>query len=495
MLIHNIFSKLFISHKRKNFKISFLSCIAIYLLITFVHFGADNHPSSYTAIINGSFLSLMNIILSYFYGYLWLPMSSLSFVFSLSGILNGWHNDPDPFFFNQIIIQICIWIASILISILSERDMRIRVKNEWLSVSDGLTGLYNYRYFNNKLEEEFEKVRKKGTGFISLCLIDVDNFKRFNDRYGHSSGDRVLQIVSDILRKSIRKTDTACRYGGDELAVIMPDAQKEDVLSVINQIKTEISNNQSFSSNSSNADITLSMGFSTYPTLADSKESLFEQADNALYKAKNSGRNTFKMYQNIISDITKDTDDYTQLTKIIRVLLLTISEKDKYTYGHSERVAELVVRIGKALNLPIKKIRELEIEGLLHDIGKLKIPNQVLNKKGSLTDEEFELIKKHPIYSASIINSLSILENFEDDVKHHHERYDGKGYPDALIGTDIPIGSRILAVADSFDAMRSDRPYRKNNLSYKMAVQELIDNAGTQFDPQVVNAFINCIKS
>lgn len=449
---------------------------------------------SCTAIINGSVLSFVDIILSYVYGYLWIPMSSLSFAFSLSGIHRGWHTDFDPFFFNQIIIQFCIVIASVLISILSERDMRIREKNEWLCVRDGLTGLYNYRYFNSQLEEKLKKVRKTGSGLISLCLIDIDNFKSFNDRYGHSNGDKVLQKVSDILRESIRENDIACRYGGDEFTILMPDARENDVLAVFSRIKDKVSGSQLISADPRSGDFTLSMGFSAYPALADSKESLFEQADHALYKAKNSGRNTFKMYQDIITDIAQDVDDHQQLTSIIKVLLRTISEKDKYTYGHSERVAEFVVMIGRALHLPDEKIKALEIEGLLHDIGKLRIPDQILNKKEPLTAEEMELIKKHPLYGASIIHSLSAMGNFEEDVKHHHERYDGKGYPDALTGTDIPMGARILAVADSFDAMRSDRPYRKSNLSDQGAIRELLNNAGTQFDPQVVKAFVNCVK-
>lgn len=439
-------------------------------------------------------LCLLNILMSYFFGYIGLAVSFVSCSIGIFQNIQSWITLRDNFHLAVITFEACILIASVIIAFLTEQDIKNRAKLTWLSERDGLTGLYNDRYFEIKLDEKIADVSKRDGESLILCMIDIDDFKSYNDLYGQDRGDTALQMAGKAISGSMFEDDIACRYDGDKFAVLLPNAPKNDVIAFMENIRQRLYELQApYLNDSSSVGFTLSMGFSTYPTLADSKRTLLEQADSALYKAKNSGRDTYKMYHDVISEIGKTVTDDKQLTGSIKALLLTASRNDRYTYGHSERVADYAVLIGKAMKLPDEKINTLEIEGLLHDIGKIEIPIQVLNKREPLTEEERNLIKKHSSYSAMIIGSLSSMEDVVEDVKHHHERYDGNGYPDSLKNDDIPLGARILAVADSFDAMQSDRPYRKS-LSFEEAVSELTSNAGTQFDPQIVQAFVSKLE-
>ena len=177
----------------------------------------------------------------------------------------------------------------------------------------------------------------------------------------------------------------------------------------------------------------------------------------------------------------------------LRALLGTVSAKDKYTLGHSERVMDYAVMIARSMGLEGERIRLIKIAALLHDIGKVEIPEALLNKSEPLTEDDRNLLKKHPSYSADILEPLSNIELLIDSIKHHHERFDGKGYPSGIKGNDIPLEARILCVADSFDAMLSDRPYRKG-MKINEVIAELEKNAGTQFDPSAVNAFFSALS-
>ncbi|MDQ2086124.1 HD domain-containing phosphohydrolase [Herbivorax sp. ANBcel31] len=239
----------------------------------------------------------------------------------------------------------------------------------------------------------------------------------------------------------------------------------------------------------------MSIGFSEYPNKASSKNELIYQTDMALYHAKNLGKDKVHLYKDAILQIRKNiSSDHQQLIGIFKGLLSTISAKDKYTLGHCERVSTYVVKIGEAMELDLKEISTIQYAALLHDIGKIEIPKFILNKKGSLTKGEIELLHQHPIYSQNILEPLEGMDQLIDYVRHHHERFDGKGYPDGLAGEDISLGSRILCVADSFDAMISERPYSRKK-SITQAFKELEDKAGRQFDPEIVKVFIDVMKN
>ena len=236
------------------------------------------------------------------------------------------------------------------------------------------------------------------------------------------------------------------------------------------------------------------MGLSEYPHLSASKDDLISQADMALYHAKNLGKDEIHFYQDVISYIRKGiSSDHQQLIGIFKALLSTISAKDKYTLGHSERVSTYVVMIGEYMNLSDQEITILQYAGLLHDIGKIELPKSVLNKKEPLTEEELLQIRMHPVYSENIVEPLENMDQLRDYIRHHHERIDGQGYPDGIAGEQISLGARILCVADSFDAMMSERPYCPS-MSQDQAISELQRCVGTQFDANVVKAFVQALQ-
>ncbi|HEX9059699.1 MAG TPA: diguanylate cyclase, partial [Clostridia bacterium] len=316
-----------------------------------------------------------------------------------------------------------------------------------------------------------------------------------NDLYGLSYGDTILESTATILKKIIDKNDTIYRFGGDEFAILILnkdsvylEKEAKRIVQEYNEIKHEYYNNTPANK------ITFSMGSSHYPSISKNKEDLISQANMALYQAKNMGDDKVHFYQDIMLQIHKDIKSDQQLIGVFKGLLSTIVTKDKYTFGHCERVSSYAVMISDAMGLNLKEIKTIKQAGLLHDIGKIELPKSVLNKIGRLTDEEFELIRQHPVYSANILEPLSGMDNLIDYVKHHHERYDGKGYPDGLEGENISLGARILCVADSFDAMVSDRPYRKS-MSIEEAFREIEKCSGSQFDPEVAKYFINAMRN
>lgn len=390
--------------------------------------------------------------------------------------------------------RIALIVASIMIAYTSEQGRKHIKRLEWLANIDGVTGVFNHRYFQSKLEEEIVKANEKDST-LGMIMIDLDNFKKFNDNYGHKAGDLLLSKTSEIFMNETREKDIVCRYGGDEFAILLPDANSEGILSVIERIRKSFSKMAGLEEYFSLLDkVTLSAGYSIYPALAKNKDDLIMQADSALYQAKNMGRNNVQLYRDIFEDIKYFFDSDEQLFGGLRALLGTVSAKDKYTLGHSERVMDYAVMIGRAMGLGGERIRLLKIAALLHDIGKVEIPESVLNKSEPLSEDDLKLLQKHPSYSADILEPLSGIDQLIDSIKHHHERFDGTGYPSRIKGNDIPLEARILCVADSFDAMLSDRPYRKG-MKFDEVIEELQKNAGTQFDPYAVQAFLSTLNA
>jgi diguanylate cyclase (GGDEF)-like protein len=390
--------------------------------------------------------------------------------------------------------RVALMVASVMIAYTSEQSRKNIKRLEWLANIDGVTGLYNHRYFQSKLEEEIAKSNEKNST-LGMLMIDLDNFKKFNDKYGHKAGDILLSKTSEIFMSQTREQDIVCRYGGDEFAILLPDATPENILSVIECIRKSFSKISQLDDCFSLPDkITISAGYSIYPDLAKNKDDLIMQADSALYQAKNMGRNNIQLYRDIFEDIKFFFDSDEQLLGGLRALLGTVSAKDKYTLGHSERVMDYAVMIGRAMGLRGERIKLLKIASLLHDIGKVEIPESVLNKSEPLSEEDLYMLQKHPGYSVDILEPLSSIDQLIDTIKHHHERYDGKGYPSGIKGNDIPLEARILCVADAFDAMLSDRPYRKG-MKVDAVLAELESNAGTQFDPYTVQTFISTLKA
>ncbi|NLD47378.1 MAG: diguanylate cyclase [Clostridiaceae bacterium] len=388
-----------------------------------------------------------------------------------------------------------IIISMFIVAVLSNNRNIQKKKLQYLAVTDELTNVYNQRFFHKTLETEIERVHNNN-GTVGLIMLDIDNFKMYNDIYGHDCGDKILVGTASLIKKLINEDEILCRYGGDEFAVILPNKNICDIKKTALRLKNSFEENKSSFYDSYLANkVTISMGISQCPEMSENKSELISQADMALYHAKNSGKNKVHFYQDVILQLRKSiSSDHQQLIGVFKGLLSTISAKDKYTLGHCERVSLYAVMIGEALQLQLRDISTLQYAGLLHDIGKIELPKSVLNKTHTLTEDEYKLIREHPTYSANILEPLDDMDQLIDFVKHHHERFDGKGYPDGLISNNISLGARILCVADSFDAMISERPYSKR-METNQALDELKRCAGTHFDPQIVNVLTSIIKS
>lgn len=473
--------------EKPQMKKFFVLLVGCFLALLYYQRSAE---MQFLRVLSGNLHFLIILLLAFYFGYVGLVTGLVLNSYNIFIQIYYWVHSGDLYYASVVGLYGMMVFAAGLIAVEVEKEKKKKALLETLSVTDGVSGLYNHRYFQQRLEDEIARASRNGESLV-LCMIDIDQFKMFNDLKGHGAGDEAIEQTGKVIKEAIREHDVVCRYGGDEFAVILPACSEKDAVKVIEKIKEAYKKlNLSYFSFDSSFQLTLSVGYSVYPTSAVSKGDLLSQADSALYHAKSMGRDRIEQYQQVIEEISRDLHADRKLEGALKALIQTVSGKDKYTFGHSERVANYAALIGKALNMTDEQVEILRIEALLHDIGKIDIPGEILNKKGSLTKEEFEVVKKHPTYSANIVLALPTMGNIIDDIRMHHERFDGRGYPDGVCGTEIPIGARILAIADAFDAMQSDRPYRKA-MSLGKSIQELVDNAGTQFDPALVKVFVS----
>lgn len=402
-------------------------------------------------------------------------------------------------------------------------DLALKAANN--AYKDNLTNLYSHRHFQELLASEIKNAEREHNE-VSVIIFDVNNISGINKEFGHAKGDEVIKTVAEKVTQNIKNQGVAGRYGGDEIAVILPKMNTDEAKYLAEYITYTLS----CCMVEGVGPIKVSVGIASYPNASVEQEKILILAEQAMYISKSKG------YKNGISTIVSSNDydfwddtalnsfasvlskrhaqiginfeeelvnkfqneeisSQNHLIEVVTSLAGAIDAKDEYTKGHSTSVSRYAVALARAMNLPERETERIKLGGLLHDVGKIGIPENVLRKTSKLSDEEWEIMKQHPSIGASkVLQPNPLLHDLIPIVKYHHEQWNGKGYPEGLKGDEIPLAARIVAVADTYHALISDRPYRKG-MSMEKACEILKLGAGVQWDPDLVRQFIQIAPS
>jgi len=461
----------------------------------------------------------------------------------LHGILYVESSEPADFSEEEILLlrTLADLIAGALHNALSFQ------KAQEQAITDGLTGVKTHRFFMEALSAEWKRSTRAGRSF-ALVLMDLDRFKFVNDFYGHLEGDLVLQRVGHILETNCRRSDVVARYGGDEFVILMPETNMEHARQLASKLRGWVSADPLLREKN----ISASFGIACYPLHGSSPQELIQVADASMYLSKHQGGNAVstadhfdpneakkwkrdvleaylgvtlkrlfatgpEAFEEIYSRLKQFTESLAAtegndkseaeaavldgpqalpqaVLDTVTSLAFAIDAKDHYTQGHSQKVSAYAALIAEALKLNDLEVEEIRLGGVLHDIGKVAIPENILNKNGPLNPDEWENMKSHVTFGAKILEPLTPLARIREMVLHHHEFFDGSGYPHALAGEMIPLGARIIAVADAYDTITSDRTYKKARAAAD-ALAELTRCANAQFDATIVAAFVRTMQS
>ncbi len=453
-----------------------------------------------------------------------------------------------PFDFSEEDIQVLRTLADVIAGALHNAISFQRAQEQ--AMTDGLTGVKTHRFFLEALSAEWKRSTRAARSF-SVALMDLDRFKFVNDFYGHLEGDLLLQRVGQILEQHCRRSDVIARYGGDEFVILMPETNIEQARQLIAKLRASVCADNLLR----DKNITASFGIASFPVHGSTPQELIQVADSSMYLSKHQGGNTvstadhydpneakkwkrdvleaylgvtlkrlFATGPEAYEEIRRRFEQFAQsmpesegadgaagpvngpngsrgaakalspvALETISSLAMAIDAKDPLTQGHSQKVASYAAMLGNEAGLPEAKVEEIRLAGMVHDIGKVGIPESILNKSGPLDPDEWEAMKAHAEYGAKLLEPLRGLEPVRRMVRHHHEFYDGSGYPDCLAGDQIPLGARILCIADAYDTITSDRSYKKAHTPEE-AFAELERCAGAQFDPRLVLVFIQALR-
>lgn len=369
----------------------------------------------------------------------------------------------------QIVIMIIIGVYSFFTTTTLDRNNQQKIqalieekqKTEYLATHDYLTGLYNRNY----LMLHYEEIRQEEKFPISIALLNINGLKLINDFYGNEMGDQVIKNVSEIIVQKMKGDNTAIRLDGDEYLMVLYQTSEKDAKRLLHQISETVRKNKE-----NDMEITVEYGIAVMETLQNTVDDSIAHARNTMYQKKMLNQKSVR-------------------SSIVESLKNSLRASDFETEEHAERTKNMAIRMGKELKLSDKEQSELGLLAILHDIGKLSIPHEILTKPGKLTEEEWKIMQTHVSKGCEMAGLTAELKPIADYILHHHERWDGKGYPMGLAGEDIPLLSRIITIVDSHDVMTHDRPYHKA-MSEEAAEKELLRCAGTQFDPELVKIFI-----
>lgn len=423
-----------------------------------------------------------------------------------------------PIMHNGKVIEIYCMDVDISDRVESESRLNeIKDKLESLALKDALTEIFNFRYFRERLAAEFERA-KRSLSPIAILMIDLDYFKSINDTHGHQFGDKVLKQVARFLKTELRTNDVVARWGGEEFAIILLDTNRIDALTVANKL-LELFRTRTFGDSTHIIKLKCSFGVVSYPEdPLFSVEEIIDAGEESIYKVKERGGDGLALYGHEIgiSEKTFALDKYPEedrkryidavkqklsffairsersILEAIYSLAKSIELRDRRTKEHCDRMVEYAEKVARRMGMNEQEVDNVRRAAMLHDIGKLGISDAILLKPGKLTPEEFEIVKKHPVIGADIISVAGFLKDIVPYILSHHEHYDGMGYPRGLKGEEIPLGARIIAVADVYEAVTSDRPYHKA-VSKEEAVKIIKEGMGTQFDGNVAKVFLDVI--
>jgi diguanylate cyclase (GGDEF)-like protein/putative nucleotidyltransferase with HDIG domain len=418
----------------------------------------------------------------------------------------------DPVNKKNIILHVCRRgsLVKKFDKVITEKGKKYLSQLKDLAIKDHLTGVHNYRYFMERLPEEVLRAKRYNDS-ISLAIVDIDYFKSINDAYGHKIGDVLLTGFVVFLKKSLRSTDMLARYSGEEFMILMPHTDRLGAQFLADRLITRISGHN-FKIDGISIRIKISIGIATLSqeSSSDTHEKLLGAVDKALGRAKDAGGNTARAYSELYEDkkisrrkistyeevnflkrkIKKLSGHVDQVVlESIYAFSKSLEARDYYTAEHAEEMVSLVLKMGKELGLSGQILVNLERGAMLHDLGKIGISDEILRKKSKLTPEEYRIIKNHPKIGAEIIRAIHFLKEVVPIVLHHHENWNGKGYPSGLKDREIPLLARIVSIADAYQALVSDRPYRKA-YPKKEALKILKEESGVKFDKDLVNLLI-----
>ena len=386
-------------------------------------------------------------------------------------------------------------VASIVSIALKNAELYETIQEE--ARMDSLTNVYNRRYFTSVFEKLFEEHKHSN---VTLLLLNFDDFKLYNELYGTADGDRILIRFAEILKEVIGSHGIVGRYSGKEFSVCLPLCSSSEAESLVEEIRARLNRVLNDSEESTKKFLTFSAGICTYPVSASTAQQMFTYANMAVYASKKSGKNRTIIYSQkhqgetgalSFASMEALAQEY---APTIYALTAAIDAKDHYTFNHSKNVSYLATQLARAIGLDNEHVEMIRQAGLLHDIGKISIPESILAKTSRLTAEEYEIMKSHVENSISMIRHLPSLDYVIPIAISHHERYDGAGYPRGLAGENIPVGGRCLGIADAFDAIVSRRPY-KDPVPIPDALKEIERNLGRQFDPELGRIFIDLVKN
>jgi diguanylate cyclase (GGDEF)-like protein/putative nucleotidyltransferase with HDIG domain len=424
--------------------------------------------------------------------YFFRPMQAagqIVFIFVSYALVVGLVKDPtSPAAVGWMLTTAALVVAGAMIGVLKHRIDGILEDARNSARTDGLTGLRNRRAFEELLATELGR-SERNNGRFSLIIADLDRFKSLNDSYGHQEGDRALARVAGCLEEGGRLGDVVARIGGEEFAIILPDANEREAYLGAERLRKRVGE----ACSGEPGELTISLGIATYPHHGDNASALMRAADQALYVAKEIGRNRSVIFNTAAVETVsaaiqhKGVDDEKHLATVM-ALAEVLDIRDAGTAAHSQTVGKLAEAIAQELGMPEDRCERLRYAGTVHDIGKIGVADSILRKPGALEMDEMTEMRKHPEVGARILAGAD-LEDISSWVLAHHERPDGGGYPFGLAGDQIPLEGRILAVADAYEAMTNGRVYQPA-ITPQDARAELLRCSGTQFDDRVVEAFL-----